>query len=155
MRRKVPEKSSFCTTHKSSVSPGFAKQIMPILRILCYNGSLVTWMVASLTTSKFKPLIFSMSGFTFSYTANVGSDRQRKHLSISHPRKCLLITRTPYPRKHRPVTGWFPRIHLHGNVFADSFPSNGVHVTISTTMYPDMHMVVQNDLIPELAMPLQ
>jgi hypothetical protein len=32
-----------CTTHKSSVSTGFAKQIMPLLRILCYNGSLVTW----------------------------------------------------------------------------------------------------------------
>jgi hypothetical protein len=30
--------SSFCTTHESSVSTGFTKQIMPILRILCYNG---------------------------------------------------------------------------------------------------------------------
>jgi hypothetical protein len=34
--------SSFCTLHKSSVSTGFTEQIMPILRILCYNGSLVT-----------------------------------------------------------------------------------------------------------------
>jgi hypothetical protein len=35
---------SFCTTsiQKPSVSTRFAKQIMPILRILCYNGSLVT-----------------------------------------------------------------------------------------------------------------
>jgi hypothetical protein len=62
---------AFYITHKPSVSTGFAKQIMPILRILCYNGSLVTWMVVSLTTDKFKPLIFSMSGFTLSYTANV------------------------------------------------------------------------------------
>jgi hypothetical protein len=38
----VFEKISFCTIYKSSVSPGSAKQIMPILRILCYNGSLVT-----------------------------------------------------------------------------------------------------------------
>jgi hypothetical protein len=35
--------SSFCTLHKSPVSTGFAEQITPILRILCYNGSLVTW----------------------------------------------------------------------------------------------------------------
>jgi hypothetical protein len=44
--------------HKSSVSTGFAGQIMPILHILCCNGSLVTWTVVSLTTAKFKPLIF-------------------------------------------------------------------------------------------------
>jgi hypothetical protein len=42
----VTEKSSFCTTHKSSVSTGFAEQIMPILRD---NGSLVTWTVVRLT----------------------------------------------------------------------------------------------------------
>jgi hypothetical protein len=33
---------------------------MPILRILCYNGSLVTWTVVSMTTAKFKPLIYSV-----------------------------------------------------------------------------------------------
>jgi hypothetical protein len=49
----------FCTTHKPSVSTDFAEQIMPILHILCCNGCLVTWTVVSLTTSKFKPLIFS------------------------------------------------------------------------------------------------
>jgi hypothetical protein len=66
----VIENSSFCTTHKSSVITGFAEQIMPILRILCYNGSSVPWTVVSLTTAKFKPLIFSVSGFAVSYTAN-------------------------------------------------------------------------------------
>jgi hypothetical protein len=49
--------------YTSSVSPGFAKQIMLILRILRYNGSLVTSTVVSLTAAKFKPLVFSMSGF--------------------------------------------------------------------------------------------
>jgi hypothetical protein len=43
--------SSFYTTHKSSVSTGFTEQIMPILRILCYNGSLDTWTVVGLTTA--------------------------------------------------------------------------------------------------------
>jgi hypothetical protein len=47
----------FCTIHKSSVSTGFARQIMPVLRILHYNGNLVTWSAVSLTTAKFKPLI--------------------------------------------------------------------------------------------------
>jgi hypothetical protein len=57
--------------YKSSVSKGFAKQIMPILSILCYNGSLVTLTVISLTTTKFKPLIFSVFGFALSYAGNV------------------------------------------------------------------------------------
>jgi hypothetical protein len=39
---------------KSSVSTGFAEQIMPILRILCYNGRLVAWTVVSLTAAKYK-----------------------------------------------------------------------------------------------------
>jgi hypothetical protein len=36
------ENSSFYAVCKSSHRPLFAKKIMPILRILCYNGSLVT-----------------------------------------------------------------------------------------------------------------
>jgi hypothetical protein len=47
----------YCTRQKSSVSTGFTEQIMPILRILCYNGSLVIWMIVSLTTDEFKPLV--------------------------------------------------------------------------------------------------
>jgi hypothetical protein len=43
------------TTCKSFLSTGFAKHIMAILRILHYNGSLVTWTVVSLTTAKFNP----------------------------------------------------------------------------------------------------
>jgi hypothetical protein len=35
------ENSSFCTIHKSSVSTGFTEQIMPILHILGYDGSLL------------------------------------------------------------------------------------------------------------------
>jgi hypothetical protein len=41
------------------------------LHILFYNDSLVIWTVVSLNTTKFKPLIFYMSGFTLSYTANM------------------------------------------------------------------------------------
>jgi hypothetical protein len=63
--------SSFCTTQKSSVSTGFTEQTMPILRILCYNGSLVTSTAVSLTTAKFKTLVFSMAGFLLSYTAKM------------------------------------------------------------------------------------
>jgi hypothetical protein len=46
--------------YKFSVSTDFTEQIMPILWILCYNGSLVIWMILSVITAKFKPLIFSM-----------------------------------------------------------------------------------------------
>jgi hypothetical protein len=51
---------SFCTTHKFSVSTGFTEQIMPILRILCYNGSLVTWTVVGLTTAKFNSVLYHL-----------------------------------------------------------------------------------------------
>jgi hypothetical protein len=65
-----------------TVSPGFAEQIMSILLILCYNGSLVTWTVVSLAVPKFKPLIFSMAGLTLSYAANTpiaAGCRQHSH----------------------------------------------------------------------------
>jgi hypothetical protein len=57
---RVIENSSFCTIYKSSISTGFAKQIIHILHILCYNGSLVTWTFVSLTAAKFKPHIYSL-----------------------------------------------------------------------------------------------
>jgi hypothetical protein len=41
------------------------------LTCLCYNGSLVSWMVVHLTTAKFKPFVFSVSGFTLSSTADM------------------------------------------------------------------------------------
>jgi hypothetical protein len=44
---------------------------MPISLILCYNYSLVTGKVVSLTAAKFKPLIFSMSGFALSYAGKM------------------------------------------------------------------------------------
>jgi hypothetical protein len=43
------------------------------LTILRYNGSLVIWTTVSLATAKFKPLIFSMSRFALSSTANIFS----------------------------------------------------------------------------------
>jgi hypothetical protein len=56
----ITEKSSFSNIYNPSTSTGFAEQIKPILRILCYNGSLVTWPVVSLTTTTtFKPLYFT------------------------------------------------------------------------------------------------
>jgi hypothetical protein len=65
------ENSFFRIIYKSSVSTGFAKQIMLIVCILFYNGSLVIWTVVSLTTAKFKRLIFSVSGFALSCTTDI------------------------------------------------------------------------------------
>jgi hypothetical protein len=53
------------------VSPVLAEQIMFTLLILRYNRSLFTWVVVSLTSSKFKPLTFAPSGFALSYAANM------------------------------------------------------------------------------------
>jgi hypothetical protein len=57
----------------SSVSTGFAEQIMPILRILCYNGSLVNGTVVSLTTVKFKPLVFYHSNIVLTLQRNISA----------------------------------------------------------------------------------
>jgi hypothetical protein len=44
-----------------------AYQIMPIVRIWCYKGSLITWTFVSLTTAKIKSLIFSQLNHIQSY----------------------------------------------------------------------------------------
>jgi hypothetical protein len=75
--------SSFCTEHQSSVSIGFTEQIMPILRILCYNGSLVIRKVVSLTTVKFKPLIFSVWLHLVLYRWHVHSHRVRVRVRVT------------------------------------------------------------------------
>jgi hypothetical protein len=81
----------FCAIYKFSVSPGFAKQIMHILRNLCYNGSLFTWTVISLTTNKFKLLIFPISGFALSYTANMFILMTLYDLCLSPAQFCYII----------------------------------------------------------------
>jgi hypothetical protein len=53
-----------------------------------------------------------------------------KYLSFPYPRKCVLITRATYPSKCLPLTDWFLWIHLHGNGFVNSFPSNGSTLTL-------------------------
>jgi hypothetical protein len=54
-----------------SLSPGFAKQAMPMLLILYHSGSVVTLAVVILIAAKFKPLVISVSGFVLSYAANM------------------------------------------------------------------------------------
>jgi hypothetical protein len=46
--------------HKSSVSPVFAKQIMPLLFVLYNNYSVVAWTIISFTAAKFKLRMFSV-----------------------------------------------------------------------------------------------
>jgi hypothetical protein len=47
--------------YSNPVSTGFAKQTMPILRILCYNGNLITLTVVSLTTAELESFILFCS----------------------------------------------------------------------------------------------
>jgi hypothetical protein len=42
-----------------------------IISSSCYDSSLVIWTVVCLTVTKFKPLIFSVSGFALSNVANI------------------------------------------------------------------------------------
>jgi hypothetical protein len=60
-----------CALYTSPLSVQALQSRSPILCILCYNSSLVTWTVVSLTTAEFKSPIFSMSGFALSYTTNM------------------------------------------------------------------------------------
>jgi hypothetical protein len=66
----------FCITHKPSVSPGFAKQILPILRIICYNDSLFAWTFVNLNTAKFKPLIMKLKPTQPYFYRRIFSNRQ-------------------------------------------------------------------------------
>jgi hypothetical protein len=45
--------------------------VQAVLISSSYNGSLVTWTVVRFTAAKFKPLIFSVSGFAFSNIVNI------------------------------------------------------------------------------------
>jgi hypothetical protein len=82
--KNVIQNLSFCTTQKSYISTGFTEQIMPILRNLCYNGSLVAWKVVSLTTAKFKSLIFAVIQVKFKDMLRPTVSRP-VYLGIKHP----------------------------------------------------------------------
>jgi hypothetical protein len=114
--------SSFCTTHKSSVSTGFTEQIMPILRIVCYNGSLVTW----------------NSDLILFCTTYIASWRTyRKHidfLAVDVYRCPEFASTAPLPSNGYSIV---ERL-CHGNVFADTFPASGstYHSTIRIINQP-------------------
>jgi hypothetical protein len=72
---------------------------MPILFTLCYYDSLVTWTVVSLTAAKFKPLIFSVSGFALPYATKIVI------LMILYD-LCLFPVQLLYNRIH--TEGWKP-----------------------------------------------
>jgi hypothetical protein len=59
-----------CALHTSLLSVQ-ALQSRSCISYLCHHGSLVTWMIVSLTAVKFKPLVISMSGFAYFYAVNV------------------------------------------------------------------------------------
>jgi hypothetical protein len=67
--------------HKILLSKSFPKEITPILRMLCYNGSLVNWAVVSLTTAKFKPHMFKLltSDLQLDYLYSLETDH-KKHI---------------------------------------------------------------------------
>jgi hypothetical protein len=73
------------------VSPGFSKRIMPFLLILCYNYSLVTWMVVCLTAAEFKRHTFSMSIFALSYAANMFILMILYEFCLSQAQFCYII----------------------------------------------------------------
>jgi hypothetical protein len=67
-------------------------------------------------------------GLTPFYSALCSTDLNyiqfSSYIAYPNPRKYLLITETCS------VTSWFPRIHLHGNMFVNAFPSNRSTATI-------------------------
>jgi hypothetical protein len=104
----VIENSSVCTIYKFSVSTGFAEQIMPTLRILCYNGSLVTWTVVNLTTAKFKLLTFYRTAAQIAFKITPQQGPRRKHSPSIVVETCLPTATlhsngrgTDHKKKHR------------------------------------------------------
>jgi hypothetical protein len=57
--------------YKVSFIQGSVQQILPYFSSSGYNGSLITLTVIRLISAKFKPFIFSVSGFVLSNIANM------------------------------------------------------------------------------------
>jgi hypothetical protein len=88
----------------SSVNSGLAKQIMPVLRIFCYNGSLVTYTAVSLTAAKFKPLTFPVSRFALSYAVNMFILMILYDFSLLHAQFCYIIVYIKKVESHVKIT---------------------------------------------------
>jgi hypothetical protein len=107
----------------------------PIISSYCYSSSLVTWTVICLTAAKFKPLIFSVSGFALSNVANIsifiyrfmfllynlGSDHT-ENSSIAQQWTSTLVT---YCGRLYLATGCLSRICVCRNVFTEPLLSSG------------------------------
>jgi dUTPase len=67
-------------------------KIIPVLLILCYNGSLVTRTVVSLTT-KFNSLIlvFSVSGFALSFGVKILNLMVLYDVSLPAQLRCIIV----------------------------------------------------------------
>jgi hypothetical protein len=109
----------FFLLHKSSLSTGFAEQIMSTLLLR----------VVSFTTSKFGPVIYSISGFALPHAFVMALAIQRRH----GPHRKHRFRRILYCRL---------RIRCHGNIFIGRYllavvhfkytiPSSRCHVTLS------------------------
>jgi hypothetical protein len=88
---------------------------MPILRILCYNGSLDTRTVVSLTTSKFKPLIFLLflSSFSFLFSSFLFLPIGSRYIFLAWTAQRRLFHYCMFSRR--------------GNMSTELFPSNGCY----------------------------
>jgi hypothetical protein len=92
----VIDNSWYCTIHKASLSTGFAKIIMPVLPILCYNGSLVTGTVVSLTAARLSLLLqndFLLNNileYSSYLTGNIVSTTKPSRLICWANSRCLL-----------------------------------------------------------------
>jgi hypothetical protein len=74
---------------------GLCRADQTILRVLCFNGSLVTWKVVSLTTAKFKPLITHLAGLgssLYSLVADPTENTASNSFSIVVVGGCLAIS---------------------------------------------------------------
>jgi hypothetical protein len=87
---------------------------MPLLHILCYNGSLVTWKVVSLTAAKFKALIFSTSDFALSLNSTSLAPFFYNHFTLTEQK-------TSFPT----IPLFCLRTRCRRNLFTESLHSNG------------------------------
>jgi hypothetical protein len=78
--------------YASPLSVQVCKADTPILHILCYNGSLVTWTVVSLITAKFKPLIFFSKLHATTLLYSLRTNRTENIVRSSHP-YCHVLNR--------------------------------------------------------------
>jgi hypothetical protein len=116
-------------------------RLCPISGSLRYNGRLVTWTVVCLTAAKFKPLVFSVTGFALSKSSPSPVAGPRYIASAQTAQKTPLSTVTLVLRVTQPLPG---NVCIPGSTVMVLSKYATSHIYIYTYTYSDAYPLLGN-----------